>query len=115
MNKKTENKISEELQKIKNERDFLNTIKKNTKKLTDEEIKNGTPLLQLHCIETYSDAPTNREFFTKGYVYHVLGVGRDFINIQTNFRELTATIPMTVISQIFAGFGKQNNKALKIV
>lgn len=94
------------------EREF---IKKVTKRLTEDEQKNGKPVLQLRCIETYSDAPTNKEYFTKDYVYHVIGIGKQFVIMQTNFPDLTANIPNNVIHLIFAGFGKENSKDLKVV
>lgn len=93
-------------------------IKKNTVKLTPEELKNGVPVLKLRCIETYSDAPTNREFFTRNYVYHVIRFKMEnkeiTLYMQTNFPDLEAEIPMKIANKIFAGFGKENNNQIKV-
>jgi len=90
----------------------MNAIKNN---LTKKQLERGVPVLRLRCIETYSDAKTNKELFTKDYVYHVFVIHRTSIEIQTNLFGYTAEVPMSTVKQIFAGFGKKDSEAVKSV
>ena len=85
------------------------------KRLNPEEAKGGTPVLKLKCIESYSNPNSNRELFTKNYVYHVFMVHKDKLEMQTNFSFETAEVPNEIAKQIFAGFGKQNKDAIKSI
>lgn len=85
------------------------------KKLIASEKDKGDPVLKLHCIESYSNPGTNRELFTRNYVYHVFTVGRDFIKMQTNFPGEEAEVPMKIVKRVFAGFGRQNSDAIKSI
>lgn len=85
------------------------------KKLTDVQTQKGDPLIKLRCIETYSNPGTNRELFTRNYVYHVFTVKRDSIVMQCNQIGEEAEVPMQIVKKIFAGFGRQNSEAIKSI
>lgn len=111
----TEKWIAEQDKKKKVEQDLKKHLKKLGARIAKPGEGKGVPILKLRCIETYSDAPTNREFFTRQYVYHVIQVGARELIMQTNFPDLHATIPMNIIHKIFAGFEKEKGNDLKVI